>query len=373
VTTLSSPQPTLPVADEFALRSATRQAVRGRDLSSAEAYAAISTMLAESTDPREVIAFLTAMSGKGPSPVELAEAVRAIVAAAEPIEWQGNAVDIVGTGGDGSDSVNISTIAALIASAAGAVVAKSGNRAATSRCGSADLLEALGIPIQPLSQVGLLLDRYRFAFVYTRELHPALARLAPIRRRLAFPTLLNLAGPLANPVPSARLIGAANDQHLELIAGAAQLLGMRHVWVVRGADGMDELTTTGTNRVIAIAGELVEEFELAAGELGLVPADRARLRGSDSSANATVTRRILAGGAPALRDTCLLNAAATLRIAGITGDLASGVALARAAVADAAATRLLAELARTSTTVEFRRPLIRVAGSNTPTMRSVRP
>ncbi|MCX5382360.1 anthranilate phosphoribosyltransferase [Streptomyces sp. NBC_00083] len=331
------------------LTSATKQLVLGRDLDAEAAGAAVSVLLAGDTDPLDAAAFLTAMAAKHPSATEVAATVRVILAAARPVQWPGPAVDVVGSGGDGSDSVNISTIAALIAAAAGATVAKAGNRAATSRCGSADVLEALGIPIEPLDQVPALLARHRFAFLFSQAVHPVVGRLAPVRRRLGFRTLFNLVGPLANPVPlGGRLIGAADHRDQEILAQAAAELGMRRTWIVHGHGGLDELSTSGPNRVLTVDGDTAAETKLDPADLGLRPASREDLKGGDTAANAAAALRILAGDAPApLLDTCLYNAAVVLHLAELAPGLDAGLGLARLATSDGSALALVRALAAT--------------------------
>ncbi|MET7642398.1 anthranilate phosphoribosyltransferase [Streptomyces sp. NPDC005426] len=335
-----------------ALPAVTRDAVAGRTVSAEAARAAVAELLDETTDEVDAAAFLTAVAVGGATPVLVASAVEAVLAVARPVGWTGPAVDVVGTGGDGSDSVNISTLAALVAASAGATVAKAGNRAATSRCGSADLLEALGIDIDPGERITELLAAHRFAFLFAPALHPALRRLAPVRRRLGFRTLFNLSGPLANPVPlTGRLIGTATLQDQEVLAQAALLLGHRRTWVVQGFDGMDELTTAGPARVLQVDGGTLTAFTIDPAGLPLRPAGRAELAGGDAARNAVLARQVLTGTAPApLLDTVLLNAAAALHLAGRADDMASALALARNAVARGAAAALADRLARASDT-----------------------
>ncbi|MET9361912.1 anthranilate phosphoribosyltransferase [Streptomyces sp. NPDC006632] len=332
------------------LTSATRHLVLGRDLDAEAAGAAVSVLLSGDTDPLDAAAFLTAMAAKHPSATEVAATVRVILAAARPVAWSGPAVDVVGSGGDGSDSVNISTLAALIAAAAGATVAKAGNRAATSSCGSADVLEALGIPIEPIERVPSLLARHRFAFLFSPAVHPVVGRLAPVRRRLGFRTLFNLVGPLANPVPlGGRLIGAADHRDQDILAQAAAELGLRRTWIVHGHGGLDELSTSGLNRVLMVDGDTTTETKLDPADLGLRPASRDDLKGGDAAENAATALRILAGDAPApLLDTCLYNAAAVLHLADLAPGLDTALVLAREAIADGSALTLVRALAATA-------------------------
>jgi anthranilate phosphoribosyltransferase len=335
------------MAPAAVLTASTRQLVLGRALDADTAFEAVSTLLDRGTDPVDAAAFLTAMSAKRPSATELAATVRVILAAARPVAWDGPAVDVVGSGGDGSDSVNVSTVAGLLAAAAGATVAKAGNRAATSRCGSADVLEALGVPIDSVERVPALLAQHRFAFLFSPAVHPLIGRLTPVRRRLGFRTLFNLAGPLANPVRlGGRLIGAADPRDQDVMAEAAAELGLRRTWVVHGHGGLDELTTSGANRMLTVDEGLISESEFDPAGLGLRPAGADDLRGGDTAANAAAARAVLGGTAPApVVDTCLLNAAAVLQLAGLAADLPAALDLARGAIASGAALELLADLA----------------------------
>ncbi|MDH6225211.1 MULTISPECIES: anthranilate phosphoribosyltransferase [Streptomyces] len=339
-----------------ALPAVTRDAVAGRTVSPPAAREAVTELLDESTDAVDVAAFLTAVAVGGATPVLVAAAVRAVLAVARPVAWTGPAVDVVGTGGDGSGSVNISTLAALVAASAGATVAKAGNRAATSRCGSADLLESLGVGLDAGERIPGQLAEHRFAFLFTPALHPALRRLAPIRRRLGFRTLFNLSGPLSNPVPlTGRLVGAATRRDQEVLAEAAAMLRHRRTWIVQGADGMDELTTQGPSRVLRVDGGEPVEFTLDPAGLPLSPAGLADLAGGDATRNTVIARQVLAGDAPRpLLDTVLLNAAAVLHLAGAADDLAGGLALARDAVRRRAPAALVERLALSHTTQEGR-------------------
>ncbi|GIJ24022.1 anthranilate phosphoribosyltransferase [Micromonospora lutea] len=338
---------TLQQLDVSFLRSAIRSAVAGTDLDAATATQALTAVLGGAADT-DTAALLTALAAKGPSATEVAATARVVLAAAPAVTWTGPAVDIVGTGGDGSNSVNISTVAALIATAAGATVAKAGNRAATSRCGSADLLAALGVPVDPAPEVVDSLRRHRFAFLFTPAVHPAMRALAPLRRQLGFRTIFNLSGPLTNPVPlTARLIGAADAREQEILAEAAVELSGTPTWVVRSASGLDELSTAEPSRVIAVAKGRTETFHIDPRDLPVAPAGLDDLRGGDARHNAQIVRAVLAGTAPRpVTDTCLLNAAAALRLADLADDLDDGLELGREAISSGRAATLLADLRR---------------------------
>ncbi|MEU3730653.1 anthranilate phosphoribosyltransferase [Streptomyces sp. NPDC033538] len=331
-----------------ALPAVTRDVVAGRTVTPEAAGDAVAELLRETTEAVDAAAFLTAVAVTGAGPELVAAAVRAVLAVARPVAWAGSAVDVVGTGGDGSGSVNISTLAGLVAAAAGATVAKAGNRAATSRCGSADLLEALGVELDAGERIPVLLAEHRFAFLFTPALHPALRRLAPVRRRLGFRSLFNLSGPLANPVPlTGRLIGTATRRDQEVLAEAAGLLGHRRTWVVHGFGGMDELTTAGPARVLQVDGGNLTESVVDPAQLPLRPAGPAELAGGGPARNAVLAREVLAGTAAApLLDMVLLNAAAVLSLAGAAPDLPAALTLARQAVREGAPAELADRLAR---------------------------
>lgn len=305
---------------ERGLSALTRDAVAGRP---GDPDAAAQLLLDPASAPIDVAAYLSAKAATGARAEDIAALSRAVLAAAVHIPFTGRAADIVGTGGDGAGTVNISTVAALLATAAGETVAKVGNRAATSRCGSADLLEQLGVAIDPgPAGIAQSLRRNRFAFVFSPVLHPAVGRLAPLRRALGLRTLFNLAGPLTNPLATgARVIGVADERDQEVVAEAAGLLGLSRTWVVRSADGMDELSTYAKNRIFAVDGDDVTRTWLAPGDLDLVPADPSALRGGDARANARVTELVLRGHGPVgLVDTCVLNAAAVGAAAATSND-----------------------------------------------------
>ncbi|MGA4838095.1 anthranilate phosphoribosyltransferase [Streptomyces sp. G45] len=333
-----------PQDPDATLRAATREAAAGRDLDDGLADATARALLTDRAGEQAAAALLTALARKGHAATEVAALVRAVLAAAPPVPWDGTATaDLVGTGGDASQSVNLSTLAALVATAAGATVAKAGNRAATSACGSADLLERLGVPVDPgPAGIAASLRRHRFAFVYTPALHTTVGRWTRLRRRLGFRTLFNLSGPLSNPVAGGpRLIGVADPREQHVLAEAAGLLGHRRTWVVHGDDGLDEVSTAATTRVLAVTAHGVRPHTIDPAELPVRPARHTDLRGGDPARAAALAEALLAGAAPAaLRDAVAANAAALLRLTGHAADLADGVRRAREALASGAARRL---------------------------------
>jgi anthranilate phosphoribosyltransferase len=287
--------------------------LRREDLDAdATAWAMGEIMRGEAT-PAQVAGFVVALRAKGETVDEVEGLVRAMYEHVTPITITGRSVDVVGTGGDRAQTVNISTMAAIVAAGAGARVVKHGNRAASSACGAADLLEELGIRLDlPPDDVARMVDEVGITFCFAPLFHPALRFAAAPRRELGVPTTFNFLGPLANPArPSAQAVGVADARMAGIMAGVFARRGVSAL-VFRGDDGLDELTTTTTSRVWVVRdGEVAEEtFDPAS--LGIPPASPESLRGADAPHNADVTRQLLAGEPGPVRDTVLLNAAAAL-------------------------------------------------------------
>ncbi len=263
--------------------------------------------------PSQIAGFLVALRAKGETVDEITGLVDAMLRYATPIDIPGEKLDIVGTGGDQLNTVNISTMAALVAAGAGAKVVKHGNRAASSSSGSADVLEALGVRLDlPVAQVARNAGEAGITFCFAQVFHPSFRHTAVPRRELAIPTAFNFLGPLTNPARvQASAVGVANARMAPLVAGVLAQRGSRGL-VFRGDDGLDELTTTGPSTVWEIRDGTVAELNFEPAELGIRPATVAELRGGDAQANAAVVRDVLAGKAGAARDAVLLNAAAGL-------------------------------------------------------------
>ena len=308
-------------------------------LTHAEAYAHMQRVLRGELSPDEIRHLLVTYNDRAATSDELAGFLRAVREAATPIdlapEIANRAVDIVGTGGDHSGSVNVSTMAALVVAGAGVPVCKHGNRSASSKCGTADVLEALGARIeQTADQVSRAVATAGFGFVFAPAFHPAFRHVGPIRRELGVPTIFNLLGPMANPAPVAHmLVGVADAQRMTTMAHA---LATRttNSWVVHGHGGLDELSLAGPNRVIATVGGVVQaETVVDAQTLNMARADNDELRGGDPAHNAGVVRGVLNGEIRgAVRDVVVFNAAAALVVAGAARDLAAGAMLANAAI-----------------------------------------
>jgi anthranilate phosphoribosyltransferase len=247
-------------------------------------------------------------------------------------------IDIVGTGGDGAGTFNISTAAALVAAAAGAAVAKHGNRAASSACGAADVLEALGIVIeQPPERIARSIDELGFGFMFARAHHPAMRHAAPVRQELGVRTVFNILGPLCNPAGARDgVFGVHSPSLAQLYAQTLAGLGARRAFVVHG-DGLDELSPLGPNLVVEVRDGDVSEWELDPRTLGMYPGDPADIAGGSPEENAKVLRALLDGAPGTLRDAVLLNASAGLVAAGLAADLGDGLGLAAEAVDTGAA------------------------------------
>ena len=295
----------------------------------------------------EITAFLAALQAKGETAAEItgfAEAMREHVVPVTPTREP--VVDIVGTGGDGAGTFNISTTAAFVAAAAGAAVAKHGNRAASSACGAADVLEALGFELdQPPERIAESIDRFGFGFMFARAHHPAMRHAAPSRQELGTRTVFNILGPLSNPAGARDgVFGVYAPELARTYAETLAGLGARRAFVVHGDGGLDELSPTGHNLVVEVRDGDVSEWELDPRSLGIYPADPASLRGGSAAENAAALRAVLAGERSGRRDAVLLNAGAALVAAGIADDLGEGLAIAAEAIDSGAAAARLDDL-----------------------------
>src|ERR1700681_4552882 len=304
--------------------------VAGRDLTADEAGTALGEVLAGVATPAQIAAFITALRIKGETVEEMTGLVRAMLAHAEPLPLStpGDVVDACGTGGDRSRSINVSTIAALVVAGAGATVCKHGGRAASSAAGSADVLEALRVVIA-LGPAGVArcIEEVGIGFCFAPRYPPAMRFAAPVRRELGVATVFNFLGPLANPARARRqVVGVSDPAMAEKMLGVLVANGCHRAMVVHGADGLDELSTTGPSTVLEFGEDgQVRSFVIDAAEMGLAPATLDDLRGGDATANADVVRRVVAGEKGPHRDIAVLNAAAGLVVAGLSRDLVAGV------------------------------------------------
>jgi anthranilate phosphoribosyltransferase len=327
--------------------------VAGNDLTADHAAAAMSTILAGEATAAQIAGFLIALRAKGETSDELSGLLDAAMAEAAIVpltdEERATCVDVVGTGGDGSHSINVSTMASIITAAAGAPVCKHGNRSASSKSGTADVFEMLGVAIeQTPAGVARCIREAGIGFCFAQRFHPAFRFAGPPRREMGVPTAFNMLGPMANPGRVRRqLIGVADPAFARPMVDALRRQGLSDAWVVHGG-GLDELTTTGPSTVLALTGDVVREFTVDPVSLGLQPATSADLRGGAPEANAEAVRRVLAGDLGPHRDIAVLNAAAALVVAGVASDLESGLALATAAVDDGRAAATLARFVEVS-------------------------
>ncbi|BDZ60833.1 anthranilate phosphoribosyltransferase [Demequina sediminis] len=288
--------------------------VEHEDLTSEETAAVMDSVLTDSASPVAMGAFLAALRVKRETAAEVAGLAEAMLAHAIRFEVPGRTVDIVGTGGDGAHTVNISTMASIVIAGAGPTVVKHGNRAATSRSGSADVLGALGVRLDlPVERVKELATEVGITFCFAQVFHPSMRFAMPIRKELGIPTTFNILGPLTNPAqPQATAIGSSSLRVSPVLAGVIASQG-REALVFHGDDGLDELAPTGAATVWEVRGSGVTELRLdPIADLGLAPITIGDLRGGDADENAVVVRSVLAGDAGAVRDTVLLNAAAGL-------------------------------------------------------------
>jgi anthranilate phosphoribosyltransferase len=326
--------------------------VAGRDLSGAQATWAMGQILAGNATPSQVAGFAVALRAKGETVEEMAGLIDAMYAQAPALTVPGRTVDVVGTGGDRSMSVNISTMAAIVAAGAGAKVVKHGNRSASSKAGSADVLEVLGVrlDLEP-SQVARVAEEAGITFAFAPRFHAALRHAAETRKDLGIGTTFNFLGPLANPArPDAQAIGCADARMAGVLAGVFAARGVDAL-VFRGDDGLDELTTTTTSTVWTVHGGGTERTTLDPAALGLAPATADDLRGGDVHHNAAVVRRVLDGETGPVRDAVVLNAGAALAVhdgpvTDVAAAVAGGMERASAAIDSGAAKDALARWVR---------------------------
>jgi anthranilate phosphoribosyltransferase len=305
------------------------------DLTADEAGAAMGEIMAGRASPAQMAAFLVGLAMKGERPEEIVGLARTMRREAVPFNAAGHAVfDTCGTGGDRSGTLNISTAASFVIAACGVPVAKHGNRSVSSRCGSADVLEALGVQIgAPPAAAERWLEDVGFTFLFAPTFHPSMRHAGPTRRELGVRSAFNLLGPLTNPArPTRQLVGVPRPELAELLARALLLLGAERAWVVHGADGIDEISLAGHTKVAECWHGTVRTFYVHPSEFGLSKAPVAALAGGDAAENASIIRRVLDGAPGPARDVVLMNAAAGLFVAGRVPSLRSGIAEAAAAV-----------------------------------------
>jgi len=345
------------------LKQALNTVLDGRDLTRKQADAALNAIMSGECADVQIAALLAGLRTKGETGEELAgfAATMRRHAVKVPVRRTGPVIDTCGTGGDGASTINISTAAAFVAVAGGAVVAKHGNRSISSKCGSADVLEALGIPLDlGVDGVARCIEETGIGFMFAPHHHPAMKYVMPVRRALGVRTAFNLLGPLTNPAGARRqVLGVFAPEYTEVVAWALRGLGAEHVLVVCGQDGvggvLDELSTCGETVVAELRNGEVHQYGLTPDVLGVPLATVAALKGGDASTNAAAIEAIFSGEPGPRADAVILNGGAALYVAGIEESLKSGVARARQLLADGSVAGKLADLRRVSQAVAAER------------------
>lgn len=337
------------------IQAALSRVLDGHDLTRAEACEAMGAIMRGETTDAQIAGLLVALRAKGETADEIAgcaDAMRTHVLPVRPRRH--DLVDTAGTGGDGAQTLNISTAAALVAAAAGAGVAKHGNRAVSSASGSADVLEALGFELElPAERIARSIDELGFGFLFAPAHHPAMRHAASVRRELATRTVFNVLGPLTNPAGArAQIVGVYAPGLVRTIAEVLAQLGAERAFVVHGAGGIDELSPCGPNLVCEVVAGDVHERTIDPAELGIERSSPEELRGGSAAENAQAIRDVFAGAGGARRDAIVLNAAGAVAAGGHAADLREGLELARTAIDSGAATERLDQLVAFSRTEE---------------------
>ena len=312
------------------IQEAIRQAIDKKDLSYETAKESMREIMRGEASPAQIAAFLTALRMKGESIDEITASAAVMRECCTRLPHDMEVLEIVGTGGDEAYTFNISTVSAFVAAAAGVPVAKHGNRSVSSKCGAADLFEALGARIDlTAEQSAKILSKVGLCFMFAPGYHASMKHAAPVRRELGTRTIFNILGPLSNPASATiQLLGVYDENLIEPMAKTLMNLGVRRAMVVHGDDGLDEISLTTTTQVCEVNGGELRRFELDPRDYGLTLCAPKELVGGDAAVNAQIARDILAGGKGPKRDVVLLNAGACLYLAGKAESLADGVALA---------------------------------------------
>ena len=330
------------------IQTAIARAIHRENLDFDLARATMEQVLAGEATPAQIAALAVALRMKGETPDEIAGMAQALRGRVGPIRTRRSPlVDTCGTGGDNAGTFNISTSAAIVAASCGVAVAKHGNRAVSSRTGSADVLEHLGVRIDLTPEsAGRSLDLLGITFMFAPNYHTALRHAAGPRREIGVRTVFNVLGPLTNPAGATRqLLGVYSDTMVRPVAEVLSRLGSERAWVVHGKDGLDELTLFGVTHVAELADGKIREFEVDPADFGLAATDRAAIAGGDAIANAGMIRRVMGGERGPARDVVVLNAGAALVVAGAAADLTAGVRTCAEAIDSGRARAKLAELA----------------------------
>jgi anthranilate phosphoribosyltransferase len=325
-----------------------------RDLTATQAGAAITEILNGDATPSQMTAFIVALRAKGETVVELEGMLHAVRSAGMRVDLKPElalrAIDIVGTGGDNSNTVNVSTMSALVVAGAGVPVCKHGNRAASSKCGAADLLEEAGVAIEldPHGVEACVVET-GFGFCLAAKFHPAFRYTGPSRREIGVPTAFNLLGPMANPAPIANmLVGVAMPNMMAAMTGALSTRGVTSAWVVHGHGGLDELAVSGPNTVFELKDGTVTQFEINAKEFGIASSTLEDVRGGDAAENLAIMKDLFAGKTGAVRDIVTFNAGCALYVSGVAGDVMDGIERARASIDSGSAAEVLHGVAEES-------------------------
>ena len=341
-----------------AVQEALQLASASHDLTEGQAGAALQEILDGRSSPPLIAALLVALRMKGETADEVtgfARAMRSSATSVRPARTpREHLVDTCGTGGDGGSTFNVSTAAALVAAGAGVAIAKHGNRAISSKCGSADVLEALGVNVKlDAENVARCIDEVGIGFLFAQAMHPAMRHAGPVRRELGMRTVFNMLGPLTNPAGAAvQVVGVYDDRIVSLAAGALARLGARRALVVHGSDGMDEITTTGPTRFSEVVrGRVAGKGLLEPSLFEVEPADPTSLLGGDAAYNASIIRSVLAGERGPARDIVVVNAAAAIHMAERADSWRTSAELAREAIDSGAAAGKLAGLAELSSRI----------------------
>ncbi len=325
-----------------------RRVMSGKSLTQKEMTGAMEMIMTGAATEVEMAAFLTALSMKGETMEELVAAAVVMRHHARQVPVScGSCVDTCGTGGDGGRTFNVSTAAAIVAAAAGVRILKHGNRSVSSRCGSADVLEALNIDIhQRPHDAARSVNQLGMAFLFAPDYHQSMKYAAPVRKSLGFRTIFNVLGPLANPgEPDYQVVGVFSKELLQPMAEALRALGLHRALVVCGEDGLDELTTTGTSHICELKNGAILRYTLQPEDLGLPRSQAADIAGGDAQENALIIREVFQGKRPAAQDLVALNAGAVIYVAGKAASLIEGVEKAQRAIRDGRAMEKLQQLA----------------------------
>jgi anthranilate phosphoribosyltransferase len=332
------------------IRDAIAALVERRDLTEAEAAACMEQIMSGEATPAQLGAFLIALRMKGETVDEITGLARVMREKALRVQIDGPLIDTCGTGGDGKATFNASTAAAFVVAGAGGRVAKHGNRAMTSACGSADVLEALGgkIDLSP-EGVAACIEKAGFGFMFAQAFHPAMKFVAPVRKEIGVRTVFNILGPLTNPARAqSQVLGVPDGAVAGKLAQALLRMGSEHALVVHGDDGLDEVSVSTTTRVYEVKDGAVVNSSIAPADFGLAPHDESAVRGGSPAENAEALRCVLAGKPGALRDFTLINAAAALVAADLASDMKAGLALATQSIDSGAARERLEAWVRIS-------------------------